>query len=128
MRIRLMKTTLICAEWGSVMFALLAFGVLISMNGCASESEPQITIPVCEVPPSELDSTPCETEYGQCGTTEEKHPCCLGYSCDCLDVLPGPEQDLKWGCVHAGCADNAEECPGVCEVNPDAGFCPPPEE
>lgn len=126
MRIMLMKTTFIRAEWGSVMFVLLSFGALACMSGCGNDSEPRVTVPVCDVPPSELEGTSCDNEYDECRTTEESHPCCLGYICACLGPGAGPNQRLQWGCVHAGCADSAMECPEVCEVDSSAAFCPRP--
>jgi hypothetical protein len=119
--------TMIAVRFLLARFMRLSWLILITIAlwcGCGTDDAKNLDgsdaaeIEECSAPPSALEGTACESTSQYCRTTEESHVCCSGMHCGCF-------QELIWECFNIGCADSAEECSSICEIRPNAPFCPP---
>lgn len=80
----------------------------------------------CEEPPSELDGSVCSEPSVGCITSEERPTCCEATACECNKDNDG---SLVWNCRSVGCErETAEECPAICDTDPNAPFCAPDDD
>lgn len=117
-----MRMIMTAVKWRTVAYcSLFAF---LFIAGCSDEEE---SYPNCPQPASELEGLMCESDE-QIFCRQVPHPCCENFICGCNSTSRDEDSPRAWSCRHSGCADDAEACSGVCDVDPYTPGCPPLED
>lgn len=106
------------AALNSMVAAFCSLCVLLTIVCCSNDDEHE----TCSEPAESLDGTACEMARDSC-IASNSHPCCEGYSCGCRTNRSEAVPEFIWVCGHYGCADDAEECSGICDIRPSTPGC-----